>query len=283
MHSIDHSPKTVAKWIEFVLKKERLSYSGAFCEGLIHNLNGPLQNVSMLVEMMQAGFGRLDELSNPGCDKELAERNQIYERQRQWSQKLSQQVSLLDIMLRELRLLNEIECNPTEVDLNQLVSSLVPAFRCDLFFKHQVRFEFKPASHLPLIRVLARHLIPAVVHLFENAMIALRGARKKQLVIETTVDAEWMGLAFRDTGCGLKPGEEEKCFDLFYSGWPPAAHQPERHFGVGLFLTAALLEPYGIKVRLRQDGDETVAALDIPINASIASRAKEISPPGKKA
>jgi signal transduction histidine kinase len=283
MYSIDHSRESVAKWIEFVLGKERLNYSGALCEGLIHNLNGPLQNVSMLVEMMQAGFGRLGELSNPDCEKELTERNQIYERQRQWAQKLFQQISLLDTMLRELRLLNEIECNPTEVDLNLLVSSLVPAFRCDLFFKHQVRFELRLASHLPLIRVLARHLIPAIVHLFENAMIALRGAHKKQLVIETTVDAERIGLSFRDTGCGLKPGEEEKCFDLFYSGWPPAAQQPERHFGVGLFLTSALLEPYGIKVRLWQDGDETVAALDIPINASITSKAKEISPPRKKA
>jgi signal transduction histidine kinase len=178
---------------------------------------------------------------------------------------LTQQVSLLDNMLRELRVLNEIERNPTEVDLNLLVSSLVQAFHCDLFFKHHVQFELRPANNLPLIRVLAKHLMPALIQLFQNAMIALRGVSERRLIIESLMEAGRILLSIRDSGCGLKPGEEYRCFDLFYSGWPPAVQQQERHFGVGLFLASALLEPYGIKVRLQREGQETVASLEIPI------------------
>jgi signal transduction histidine kinase len=272
MYPIDHTPESVSKWIEFVLERERFNFSGAFTQGLIHNINSPLQNISMLVELMEAGFVSLDELSRPTCEKEIKERSQIFERERQWLQKLSQQLSLLDNMLRELRVLNEIERNPTEVDLNLLVSSLVQAFRCDLFFKHHVQFELKLASNLPLIRVLARHLMPALVHLFQNAMIALREVSERQLVIESRMSGERILLSIRDSGCGLTPGEEHKCFDLFYSGWPPSVQRQERHFGVGLFLASALLEPYGIEVSLQREGKETVATLEIPIKVCKLSR-----------
>jgi signal transduction histidine kinase len=265
MHPIVHTPESASKWIEFVLEKERFSFSGAFSQGLIHNINSPLQNISMLVELMEAGFANFEELSCPQSEIEIKERNQVLERERQWLHKLTQQVSLLDNMLRELRVLNEIERNPTEVDLNLLVSSLVQAFRCDLFFKHHVQLELMLADNLPLIRVLARHLMPALVHLFQNSMIALRKVSERQLIIQSRMEEEKIVLSIRDSGCGLKPGEEHRCFDLFYSGWPPAVLQQERHFGVGLFLASALLEPYGIKVRLQREGQGTVASLEIPI------------------
>jgi K+-sensing histidine kinase KdpD len=215
---------------------------------------------------MKAAFVSLDDLSCPHCQKEIKDTNQVLDRERQWLQKLDQQVSALDRMLRELRVLNEIERNPTEVDLNLLVSSMAKAFQCDLFFKHHVRFELRLAKDLPLIRVLARHLMPALGHLFQNAMIALREVSDRWLIIESLKEAERVSLLFRDSGCGLKRGEEQQCFDVFYSGWPPAVQQQERHFGVGLFMASALLKPYGIQVRLKREGQETVASLSIPIS-----------------
>jgi signal transduction histidine kinase len=261
----DHTPEMVSKWIEFVLERERFSFNGAFSQGLIHNINSPLQNISMLVELMKAGFAGMDDLSCPHCEKEVEKTSQLVERQRQWLQKLDQQVSSLDNMLRELRVLNEIERNPTEVDLNLVVSSLVKAFQCDLFFKHHVQLELRLASNLPLIRVLARHLMPALVHLFQNAMIALRGVSERRLFIESRKGADRILLSIMDSGCGLNPGEESRCFDLFYSGWSPAIQHQERHFGVGLFLASSLLEPYGIEVELKRERQKTVASLKIPI------------------
>jgi signal transduction histidine kinase len=221
----------------------------------------------MLVEFLMAGLDRLQGLSSSRCETEIEERSRILEQERQRLQKLSQQVSLLDNMLRELRLLNEIERNPTEVDLNLLINSLLAAFRCDLFFKHKVQLELKLAHDPPLIRVLARHLMPTLVQLFQNAMIALREAPEKHLIIESRVEATKIWVSFRDSGCGLKPGEEQKCFELFYSGWSATVQEQERHFGVGLFLASALMEPYGVKVTLQREGRQTNAILEIPIKA----------------
>ena len=248
-----------------VLEREMLSCFGGFTQGLIHNINGPLQNISMLAELMQAGFVRLDRVTGGDGDQHAEERSRILERERQRLQKLSEQVSLLDRMLRDLRLLHEMERNPSEVDVNQLLLSLVQTFHCDLFFKHHVQLELKLANDLPFIRVLARHLIPSLVHLFRNAVTALREAPEKHLIIESRLAEERIWLSLRDTGCGLQPGEEERCFEPFYSGWPPAIQTQETHYGIGLFLASGFLEPYAIKVTLLTEGQETVASLEIPV------------------
>jgi signal transduction histidine kinase len=268
MNPADHHQESISKWVAFVLERERLRYSDDLFHGLIHNINSPLQNISMLVEFMEAEFDRSYELLCSDSEKEVITRKRILERERQWLQKLSGQVSALDIMLRDLRVLSEIERNATEVDLKLLVSSLTQFFRCDLFFKHNVQFELKLKESLPLIRVLGMHLVPALVHLFQNAMIAMRRVPDKHLVIESRLEAKTIWLSFRDSGCGLKPGEEHRCFDLFYSGWPPEDQKLQKHYGVGLFLASLLLEPYGVKIRLHMEGQETVASLEIPINTA---------------
>lgn len=265
MHPFDYAQQSSSKWLDLVLERERLSWFGAFTQGLIHNINGPLQNISMLTELIRAGFEHLDRAPGPDGETQIGERRQILDRERQRLQKLSEQISLLDGMLRGLRLLHEIERNPTEVDLNLLITSLVETFRCDLFFKHHVQLELKLANDLPFIRVLARHLIPALVHLFQNAMTALRNAPQRHLAIVSRTDAETIWISLRDSGCGLKPGEEDQCFEPFYSGWPPAVQKQEKHLGVGLFLASVLLEPYAIKLRLQTEGEETVATLEIPV------------------
>jgi signal transduction histidine kinase len=272
MPHLDRTLQTDPRWLELVLERERLCCFGAFTQGLIHNINGPLQNISMLAELIHAGFARLDSAAGAEGDEHAGERSRILERERGRLQKLSDQVSLLDGMLRDLRLLHEIEHNPTEVDLNLLVSSLAQIFRCDLFFKHHVHLELNLANDLPLVRVLARHLIPALVHLFRNAMTALREAPEKRLVIESRTEGERIWLSLRDSGCGLPPGEEERCFEPFYSGWPPVLQTQEPHHGVGLYLASLFLEPYAIKVRLQTQGQETVATLEIPVKSREAMK-----------
>lgn len=253
------------RWLGLVLERERLSWFGAFTQGLIHNLNGPLQNISMLAELLRSGFEQYGEVIGREEEKTSGEGGRILDRERQRLQRLSEQISLLDRMLRDLRLLHEMERNPTEVDLNLLITNLVQTFRCDLFFKHQVELELRLADDLPFVRVLGRHLIPALVHLFHNAMTALRDAPRKRLVIVSQAEEGVIWISLRDSGCGLKPGEADQCFEPFYSGWSPAIQKQETHLGMGLFLASVLLEPYTVKVRLQAEGDETVASLEIPI------------------
>jgi len=265
MPHTDQTQDPDPRWLKLMLEREMLSCFGGFTQGLIHNINGPLQNISMLAELMQSGLARLAGVTGGDGDQQAEERVRILERERQRLQKLSDQVSMLDRMLRELRLLHEMERNPAEVDLNQVVRSLVQTFHCDLFFKHNVQLELNLASNLPLIRVPASHLIPSLIHLFRNAVTALREAPEKHLEIESRLVDDRIWLSLRDTGCGLQPGEEERCFEAFYSGWPSSIQTQEPHYGIGLFLASGFLAPYAVAMSLQTQGQETVASLSLPI------------------
>lgn len=264
MYQKDQTQHLDPRWLNLMLEREMQSCYGGFIQGLIHNINGPLQNISMLVELIQTGLARLDRVTAGDGSAPAEEKNRVLEREKQRLQKLVEQVGMLDGILRDLRMLHEIERNPGEVDLNLLVLSLVQTLQCDLFFKHHVQLELRLAKDLPRISVPARHLIPPLVHLFRNAMSALREAPEKRLTIESRAEAGAVWLSLRDTGCGLKVGEEERCFEPFYCGWPEAARESETHHGIGLFLVSAFLEPYATRVALRTLGHETVASLEIP-------------------
>jgi signal transduction histidine kinase len=268
-HPTTECQEMLRRCFEALFAKERLSYMGGFTQGLIHNINGPMQNMSMLVELLLVGQDRINQFVQAHCAGDSDKWNQIQEKQKQRFQQMSGQINMLTEMLRDYMLINEMERNESEVDLNLAVSKLIQALRADLFFKHQVELELQLTNDLPLIRVYARHLIPSLVHLFQNAMSAMQDVLEKRLLIETRYDGGSVRLTLSDTGCGFTAEQEPHLFEPFFSGWPATVltqNRQERHFGLGLYTVRALMSAYGVKVTLERIGRETLATLEIPVN-----------------
>jgi len=256
--------------LEALFEKDRLSQLGRIVKGLIHNINGPLQNLSMLVEMLTKGQDQLDGLvlSRPQDFSEKWE--EISSRQRRRFQHLTQQITLLAGILRDFMVLLEIERNQSRVDLNLVLEKMANVFHSDLFFKHKIDMELRLEKDLPHVAVHGRDIIPALMHLFQNAITALKEAPQKTLTIECRRENdECIRIVFRDSGCGLSSGlcEDDLC-NLFTSKWPEtvSAHEnAERHFGFGLYAVRQLLDPYGVMFWLERDSHETLAILKIPV------------------
>jgi signal transduction histidine kinase len=269
----------VHQCFEALFEKERTSLLGAFVQGLIHNLNGPLQNISMLTELVAASRRQFSERMADSDVKVAADWKAVFDREQELLQKLTGQVSIMDDLLRELRLLNEIERGSGEVDLNLVMRKLVQVFRCDLFFKHEVHLQLELADQLPLLQIRGRHLVPALSHVLKNAVMAVRVSSPKEVTIATRVDQGRVVMTISDSGCGIRPGEEESCFGPFYSAWPAEVLESiksESPLGIGLFLARAVLAPYGIKMNLRRNGTRTLAILDIPVQQSCAARPSDL-------
>lgn len=255
--------------LETLVEKDRLSFMGKLVQGLIHNINGPLQNMSMLVEVLIKGQGFLDRLAHGESQPPLEEWENLSAKQRKRMDQLSQQITLLGDMLRDFMWLQEIERNETEVDINLALTKMANIFRADLFFKHQVSVDLQLTKNLPLVRIFGRHLIPALQHLFRNAIVAMRGTQEKRLVVESCLEGRSIRIVLRDTGCGFDEGlGAECCFDLFYSDWPKSSardFKDEKHYGFGLYAVRHLLSPYGVEVHLTREKDETKTILVIPL------------------
>ncbi|MFP5213451.1 MAG: sensor histidine kinase [Acidobacteriota bacterium] len=257
----ERSGSASERYLEALIEKDRLSYLSGFVQGFVHNINGPLQNISMLSEILSKGEDAQDRFVRARCTDSTEEWEGLYDGQRKRIQQLTQQVFAIADMLRDFMLLHEVERNEASVDVNLVLSKLASVFRADLFFKHQVSFDLRLTKNLPMVKVCGCHLIPSLVHLFRNALTALRGAPEKRLVLESRLEGDCVRILFRDSGCGLAC--REGLFDLFVSLWPDQDER-ENHLGFGLYAVKRLLEPYGISVRLEEAEGETMAIVDIP-------------------
>jgi signal transduction histidine kinase len=254
--------------IRALYEKDRLNYSAKFVQGFVHNANGPLQNLTMLTEMLGSGIEVQDRLfrSNAGESEKWTE---VMAKQQKRLAQTREQIHNLAGDLREFMQLHEIERYGTEIDINILITRMARVFRSDLFFKHQVKSELRLAKNLPHIKALGRDLVPAVFHLFHNAVIALKGSAEKELIVETYMQDGQLVVSITDSGCGL--GDEdnaEALFELFESRWQNYDGETtsrDFHLGFGLYAARQLLLPYGFTVILEKRGAGTSAIIRMPL------------------
>ena len=258
----------IERCIRALHEKDRSNYSGKFVQGFVHNANGPLQNLTMLAEMLISGVELQDRLFRSNSD-ENEKWSDLLGKQRKRLTQMREQISNLAADLREFMQLYEIERCGTEIDINAVLARMAKVLRSDLFFKHQVKSELRLAKNLPHVKALGRDFVPAVFHLFQNAITALKESPKKELIAESCMQAG--EIVVRITDSGLGPPEElhpDTLFDLFESRWQnhdSKAACADPHLGFGLYAARQLLLPYGFSVSLERTAQGTSALIRMPL------------------
>ncbi len=263
----------VERCIRALHEKDRFNYAGKFVQGFVHNANGPLQNLTMLTEMLISGLELQDRIFRSNSD-ENEKWSELLGKQRKRLSQMREQISNLASDLREFMLLHEIERCGAEIDINALLTRMAKVFRSDLFFKHHIKSELRLAKNLPHIKALGRDIVPALFHLFQNAKIALRESPKKEIIVETSIQAGQIVVKITDSGPGPPEGlNPDILFDLFESRWQnhdAKAASTDQHLGFGLYAARELLRPYGFSVSLERTDEGTSALIRIPVKSNPA-------------
>ncbi|SMC19455.1 Histidine kinase-, DNA gyrase B-, and HSP90-like ATPase [Desulfacinum hydrothermale DSM 13146] len=265
-----HGDLDMKKCFAALAELDRPGHMGRLMRGLIHNINGPLQNISMLLELMERNHTRMEDLVASLSDQDGSDLPRLLDSEKGRLGRLLEQVRLFSDMLRDFMILHEIEANESEIDVNQILERLGKIYKADLFFKHHVSLRLELAPHVPLLRVLGRHLVPALHHLIQNGLTALRAASEKELVLATDVFQDEVWIRVEDNGCGLSDQvPTEELFTPFATHWPSEVNEQEKgrnHLGLGLALAQHLLSPYGAQVRLEpmETGTRAVVILPVP-------------------
>ncbi len=258
----------IERCIHALHEMDRANYSGKFVQGFVHNVNGPLQNLTLLTEMLISGMELQDRLFKSTCG-ENQQWSELLGKQQKRLIQMREQVATLATDLREFMQLYEIELCGTELDINSILARMSKVFRSNLFFKHQVKYEQRLAKNLPHIKALGRDLVPAIFHLFQNAITALKESPKKELIAESCMQDG--AIVVRITDSGLGPPKElhpDILFDLFESRWQNSdakAVCADPHLGFGLYAARQLLLPYGFSVSLERTDQGTSALIRMPL------------------
>jgi len=106
----------------------------------------------------------------------------------------------------------------------------------------RVRFDF--ASEVLPVQGDRVQLEQACVNLLINAFEAMAktASDQREILITSQSDGQEVGISFRDKGCGVKPADQDKMFDAFFSTKPNG-------MGMGLSLCKSIAEAHSGKIQ----------------------------------
>jgi len=245
-----------------------MSGIGRLMKGVAHNMNGPLQVLSIQVELLKkimaegggilADLGALSFSGEGGKLLKDLESNQAIcvKKIGQLEEELERLHSMTDFIVN--RCSASEENNTSMVDLNEVIKDEVILLHADLFFKHKVKKTLKLKESLPLISARYPDLSQALNHIIQNAIEAIIDAEEREIIVETGLSGGDVFVSVQDTGCGIPPSAKENIFTPFYTT------KPHPHPGLGLFLARKILEPLRAKFKIESEPGMTRVAVFFP-------------------
>jgi signal transduction histidine kinase len=229
----------------------RYSALGSVVKGIVHNLNGSLQVLSMQMELLDGMLAKEVYQTNPSIHTKMAK----------CQGHIDQLKGMLEILIQKGS--HDDHDSPQTIRLNDLLEEEISLLKNDLFFKHQVKVRKDFHSKLPDIKGYYIDFSEGLLHLIKNAIEAMEGTPKKELMVMTETRDGGVQVTIKDTGCGVSEEIRPHLFKPFFTT------KGEKHYGLGLFLARKLLDPYGASFNYTSGDGETIFSVDFPLQKTL--------------
>jgi signal transduction histidine kinase len=230
-----------------LIQASRMAFLGVYSQGIIHNLNGPLNTV--------LGFSTI-------LCRNLPE-DEIPRRIKCDAQRMAAMVVNL---ANRWKRAGDLAREPLK--LNEIILEELSFLDADLFFKHNVEKELDLAPDLPLISGVYGDFSHAILNILINSIEALSESPVHKIAVRTRHDERAIRIVIADSGVGITPEDLNRIFLPFFStknrdrkeGIPSGA-------GLGLSIARKVLEPYRVRFEVRSEPRQgTTMILHIPLD-----------------
>ena len=206
---------------EQLVQSRKMAAVGTLTSGIAHELNNPLNNISLTVETLLDDYGVLDD------DRKQKLLTDIFTQVQRAGATVR---NLLDFTRRDqpVRVAVSVE-EILDVTLKLVGNELTLA---------KVRPHVQLAADLPPVKGNPRNLQQVFLNLFLNAIQAM--PQGGDLEIAATRNGDCLRVAVRDTGVGIAEGDLEKIFEPFFS-----TKESGEGTGLGLTVSYAIVEKHG--------------------------------------
>jgi hypothetical protein len=208
--------------------------------GLIHNLNGPLQNIAMDLEMM------LYSLPNDRRDDDDLRENLMHRFERMEGE-LDRMSHLIRSALRRGGIDNDLE---SPRDLNEFCEQELEFLKSNLYFKHNVRTELELQDHLPPPDHFDKELSDALGWLLRGVVDEVERQRAEHLLLRTRAANSAVEMLVSARGKTLSP-EFLACLDMDMTSPGPIKIEGD---DPGVRLAAATLKARGVSLAVGLEG-----------------------------
>lgn len=270
--SLSDRPKTPPASCEALMERAlhelsryyRHSSAGLRVSGIVHQMNGPLQVLSMQLELLE--LKTQEELRHlQECPPPLAERlGELLDYRRGKIHQFRQELEKLQAFARRLLHQGSHEDHQDRVflDLNQVYQEELELYLAHPFYKNQVTKHFRFQEGVPLIQGHCLDFSQSFRNIVDNALEAMEAVSSRELTVETSLQNGWRMVRIGDTGVGIEPEVLPRIFEPFFTtkGTP---EQPRA--GLGLFMARRLLAPYEGEIQVTSRPGETWMTVRLPV------------------
>ncbi|SDN57103.1 Signal transduction histidine kinase [Desulfonauticus submarinus] len=217
-----------------LLQAKKLASVGTLVSGVAHELNNPLNNISLTAEML------VDEWKDLSVEEREEMLSDIIEEARRASTVVK---NLLDFSRSKLKDADE------SLDIQEVVKSSLKLVRNQLMISNiQLITEFK--KDIPKIKGNYDNLKQVFINLFLNAIQAMpEGGYLKISTKETELNGKrYVEVAVEDSGVGMPPDVLDRIFDPFFSTKPVG-----KGTGLGLSIVYGIVKKHGGKIRVETE------------------------------
>ena len=223
--------RLVAEQLQRFSQSEKLASMGILAAGIAHEINTPLTNISLNVEMLRD----LVE-DDPKSIKKIASIERNIDRASRIAREL-------------LHFSREKETALIPTDLNRVVASAINLIKTQ---PHSAAIELRLQA-VPMILGIPWKLEEVVINLLLNSLDACAG--QGTIIVETLGIKQQVVMHIRDDGCGIKPEDLSKVFDPFFT-----TKEIGKGTGLGLSVCYSIVQQHGGNITLanRQTGGTRV-------------------------
>ncbi len=243
IHSFNKMVAEIDSRQEQLVQSRKLASIGVFTSGIAHELNNPLNNISITAEALMLNYA--DELA-PEINDMIDDIMTQADRASQVVKNLLEFARTKRVGLKDLRIEDVLE-HTLKLVKNQLSVA-------------QIQIEKEIAPDLPLIHAKQEDLQQAFVNIFLNAVHAMPEGGKIRIRAGRGPEG-FLHVDLTDTGTGIKPEDLENIFDPFYTTKSAGSGT-----GLGLSIVYSIIRVHGGTIEARSEvGQGTTFSIYLPI------------------
>ncbi|MDI6753195.1 MAG: HAMP domain-containing sensor histidine kinase [Thermodesulfobacteriota bacterium] len=216
-------------------------------KGIIHNLNGSIQILSMQMELLQRMLANEGEKIQPN----------IQEQMEQCLEQIDKFKATVELLMQKG--IHEDQDTSQMIQLNDLLEEEISLLRNNLFFKHQVRVKKMFSFPLPPLKGYYVDFSQGLFNLIQNALEAMEHSSRKELILMTEKKDKAVMVTIKDSGCGFTEDVKPHLFQPFFT------NKGGKHSGLGLFIAREILGRYGASFNYSSQKGETIFAVSFPL------------------